>query len=181
MPLRLTIEKLYKGEYWTNVYHLDGAVADQTANADAIVAAERAITHNAVLFTKMRLDDNVPNTDNYATRVINQFGGVEGAAEATLLSLFNVLRVDFTVTGGRPSRKYLRGVLREDMVEFDRIIPASVSFFQTNYANVVANVAAYQQADAQDVTGAVVHPFVAMRQVRRGSKKKSTQSSPTAP
>lgn len=175
---RLTIEKMYQGEYWTNVYWLAGSVGDAGSPAAAIINAERAIHLDNVLFTKARIDDGVEDTDLFATIIINAFGLREFGTNQ-MLPLFNVLRVDFAAGGGRPSRKYLRGCLTESFVNFNTIETAQVTFFQTNYASVVAEVTAYQDVDAEDVTSGVVYPFVAMRQLRRASKKKTTPSSPT--
>lgn len=169
---RLTIEKMYQGEYWTNVYWLAGSVGDAGSPAAAIIAAEKAVTLDSVLFTKARLDDGVQDTDVYATIIINDFGDRE-LATGTMVPLFNVVRVDFAAGGGRPSRKYLRGLLTEAFVNFNTIEAAQVSFFQTNYATVVAEVTAFQDVDGDDISSGVVHPFVGMRQLRRGSKKKT--------
>lgn len=181
MPLpssRVTIEKMYQGEYWTNVYFLSSGIADALTSANALVAAERAITLSGVLFTKLRVDDNTEDTDIFYTAPINLFGQ-NTTAGAQYLSLFNVLRVDFAAGAGRPSRKYLRGTLWEAAVNFNTIDPLIVTDWQTNYANVVAGLADYVDVDGDPITSGLVYPFVGMRQLRRASKKKTTPSSPT--
>src|SRR5215207_2253474 len=109
MPLpqaRLTIEKMYQGEYWTNVYWLSTDLSDSAAAAVDILAAERAITLSPVLFTKMRIDDGVEDTDVFVTTSPNQFG-LRSPGGNEMVPLFNVLRVDFAAGVGRPSRKYM--------------------------------------------------------------------------
>lgn len=178
MPLpgtRLTIEKMYQGEYWTNVYFLAGSIGDSASAAADILAAERAITLDSVLFTKMRLDDNTEDTEVYASTPINLFG-LNANVGAQVLPLFNVLRVDFAAGTGRPSRKYLRGVLSENNINFNTIDAVTVSTFQTLYADVVASLPNFVDVDGDNITAGVVHPFVGMRQLRRGSKKKTTPS-----
>lgn len=170
---RLTIEKLYQGEYWTNVYWLAGSIGDAGSPAAAIIAAEKAVLLDSVLMTKARIDDGVQDTDLYSTIIINDFGDRE-LAGGSMVALFNVVRVDFQAGGGRPSRKYLRGLLTEAFVNFNTIEAAQLTFFQTNYATVVAEVTGFQDVDGDDITAGVVHPFVGMRQLRRASKKKIT-------
>lgn len=170
---RLTIEKMYQAEYWTNVYWLDADVSVASSAAQSILAAERAITLNDVLFTKMRLDDALVGTDVYTTTVLNVFGQSTANA-ATKLPLFNVLRVDFAAAQGRPSRKYLRGVLTEDVISFNTIAPATLTFYDTNYSTPVANVAGFLDVDEQEIISGAAVPFVGMRQLRRGSKKPVT-------
>ena len=178
MPLpgtRLTIEKMYQNEYWTNVYFLAGSIGDSASTAASILGAEMAITSDDVLFTKMRLDDNTPDTEVYASSPINLFGLYDlGASQ--MLPLFNVVRVDFAAGTGRPSRKYLRGILSESDVNFNSILSGMVSTIQTNYATVLAGLAGYVDIDGDEIATGVVHPFVGMRQLRRGSKKKTTPS-----
>lgn len=176
MPLpgcRLTIEKMYQGEYWTNVYYLAGDIGASGSDAADIIAAEQAIHMNTVLFTKARLDDNTEDTDVFATITINEFGARDPSG-VQMLPLFNVLRVDFSAGGGRPSRKYLRGCLVETFVNFNTIESAQVTFFDTNYADVVSAVASYVDVDGDPISAGTVYPFVGMRQLRRGSKKKTT-------
>lgn len=180
MPLRLTTEKEYQGEFWTNVYWLDHeTVAAALADGLAIIQAEQAASAAAVLFTRYRVDDAVIETDNYQTVIVNQYGAV--AADGNqLMPLFACLRVDFTVSGGRPSRKYFRGMLYESNVDGPfNLVPAFVTARQADLATNIAAVASYVDVDGQEITGGLVYPKVAMRQLRRGSKKKDTQSTPT--
>lgn len=179
MPVRLTVEKEFNGEFWTNVYWINEAtVAGAMPAAAEIVGAERAIHWNQVLFTRYRVDDAVKNTDNYVTGIINGMGQV--AFDSQSMPLFVVLRVDFTVAGSRPSRKYLRGCLQESNVDGPiNLVAASVNAWQNLYADRVANVATFGDVDGQDITAGRVHPRVAMRQLRRGSKKKVTPSTTT--
>jgi hypothetical protein len=170
---RLTIEKMYQNEYWTNVYYLSTELGSSASAANAIVAAERYATLTPVLFTKYRLDDNTEDTDVYGTVPLNLFG-LNTLGSGQMLALFNVLRVDFAAGVGRPSRKYYRGMLQEAVVNFNAIDSAVVADFQTNVAGVIAAVSAYVDVDGDDITNGTVYPFVGMRQLRRGSKKTVT-------
>jgi hypothetical protein len=173
MPLySLDVQKSLRGEYWTNRYILNAAsILGSTTDAVAIVEAERAITINDVQFVSYRVSDGVPGTDEYIVVPIGTFGLREVSTAA--LPLFDVLRVDFGVGLGRPSRKYLRGVLAEqDQANYGELDLAAVAYFTTNYATVVAGVPGYVDVDGQDITSGRVFGQVGMRQLRRGSKRR---------
>lgn len=181
MPYRITIEKEFQGEFWTNVYHTGAAtLADALTAGNDIVAAERAVHLNNILFTKMRADDNVKNTDNYQTVALNVFGlAPANTSESAMLPLFNVVRVEFSVAGARPSRKYLRGCLVELHGGVRNLEASFVEFIRTSYAVPLESTVNYVDESGNIIVGASVHPRIGMRQLRRGGKKNSTQSSPT--
>lgn len=172
MPLwALDVEKSMGGEYWTNRYILETAtLAEATAPAGQIVAAERAIHLDLVTFERYRISDQVPNTDNYVVVPLGSLGLV-AAAGSEWLPLFNVVRVDFSPASGRPSRKYLRLPLTDGQVVNGKLTTTHRGIFQDNYAAVVLAVGAYVDVDGQDLVTAQVHPNVGMRQLRRGSKR----------
>lgn len=170
---RVTVEKFYPTaqEYWTNVYHVNAADMDAADTAaDAIVQAERAITDNRVTITKSRVDDGLPNTAVWSTRIYNQLGTLD-LNGADLMPLFVVARVDLEVQGGgRPSRKYLRATFSEGEATATTIHPV----VQGRLANYAAALAAAGACDPQGqavITGSP-WPMPAMRQLRRGSKKR---------
>lgn len=164
-------KKLPSGITWSNRYILDDTGgSDLTIPAGEIVAAERAIHSNLVTFTKYRVSSMLVDDDAY---IIVPLGllGLRNTGAVELMPLFVVARVDFQVPQGRPSRKYLRGVLHEGDVAITELTQAALDFIQNNYATVVAAVSAYVDVDGQSIqTGAAQKP-VAMRQLRRGSKR----------
>lgn len=169
----MTIEK-YRAdvhEYWTNIYHLVATdVGDALTYTDSIVAAERPLYTGAVTITKGRVDDALPNTDVSAVKVFNVAGTRTPPLEHAV-PLFVVARVDFTVLGGgRPSRKYLRSVFYEADISFT-IIEAPVKALLQTYANAVCSTGMCDVDNQAFVVG-VPFPAPAMRQLRRGSKKK---------
>lgn len=172
---RVTSEKFHSGtgEYWTNVYHvLTDSMAEAEVAALAIVAAERAVTDNRITFTKVRVDDGLPHTDIWWTG-INNVAGLLDSSGSDLFPLFVVARVDLAVAGGgRPSRKYLRGAFSEG----EATISSIHSVVQGRLADYAAALAAAGCCDPQGqavITGAP-WPAPAMRQLRRGSKKRVT-------
>jgi hypothetical protein len=173
MPVfKIDIEKQLGAEYWTNVYHCD--VADLDAADDValeVLDAERAIHHVTVTFTKRRVSDIVPNTDNFRTTPINLTGELNDPA--ALLPLFNVLRVDAVAQTGRPGRKYLRGCLTEGAITFDTIVPAALTTFDTGYSNAMDLITELCDEDGDPFIDWQSNPKVGMRQLRRGSKRRT--------
>lgn len=168
------IEKLYQNEYWVNRYYVEAAdLVAAVVAMGAIYAIERNVHATQVTFTKINTRTAAPGDDTYNTSVLNT-QGLRDLLGGDMLPLFNVARVDMQAAVGRPSRKYLRGVLCEpDTLAFN-IVAAVQSFINTNYATPLAAVAAYVDIDGQEIVSGAVKPQVGMRQLRRGSKKSST-------
>jgi hypothetical protein len=170
---QVDIEKFYQGEYWTNVYYVEAdTLLDAAAIGDAIVPIEESITNPVITFTKYRTSDLTPGTDIYITTVINE-PGESTQAMGTLLPLFNVVRVDLSSGVGRPGRKYLRGCMGEADMDYNTIVPASVTYFTDHYAVPLGALAGVVMKDGSDILTADVWPQIGMRQLRRGSKRKA--------
>jgi hypothetical protein len=174
MPLyRVIVEKYMPSanEYWSNVYHVVAAdVGAAILAGEDYAAAERAILTPLAIITKVRVDDKTPDTDVGATSVLN-LAGLRDFGGGTIMPLFVVARVDFTVLGGgRPSRKYLRGMLGELDVTFTALSPTALSELAV-YAQAICTASA-NDVDNQIFVSGAVWPQPAMRQLRRGSKKK---------
>lgn len=168
------IEKYLNGEYWTNRYIVATAdLVSATTVAAQLVAAERAIHFETVLFTKYRVSDGQPETDVYQVVNNNQFGLGVISTQKTL-PLFNVMRVDFsTVGGGRPSRKYYRLPISENHQDDGKFTQAALDYFNPLVAAFL-DVDAYVDVDNQPFNVASIYPFVGMRQLRRASKRPTT-------
>lgn len=178
MPFRITIEKFYPEayEYWTNVYFVQAnTLGDAGPIGSQIVQAERTIHGTGVIFTKMRVDDNVKDTEVYSTVNLNLNG--QRTISGDLSPLFVTQRVDMNVTGGRPSRKFYRGVLSEGVLtSFGRMTAPWIAEMET-FCALLGNISGLVDVDGQEVINVVCAIVAANRQLRRGSKKKNTQSS----
>lgn len=167
----VTIEKVYNGEYWVNVYYLSVAIADASVPANAIVAAERAVTSNQVVFSKMSLRTTAVGDEVYATAPLNLNGL---APQAVNVPLFNVARIDFQAQVGRPSRKYLRCVFSTGHLSALNLSAERVGELNSLYAVPVAAITAYCDIDGDELIAGACSPIIGNRQLRRGSKKKVT-------
>jgi hypothetical protein len=173
---RMTVEKYAanQAEFWTNVYWLTGTtVNDFGPEVTAVVNAEKALYPEWVKITKVRIDDATPDTDVSKAYVQNISGTRALVAGNQWAPLFVVARVDIETATGRPSRKYLRGVLFE--ADFDTAsLTGGITALLQSYGNALVASAALVDVDGQDFTAAAPYPAPAMRQLRRGSKRKVT-------
>lgn len=179
MPIhRVTIEKHQPsvGEFWTNVYFVN--VNDRPAAIpimDALVAAERAlyIGPTGIYITKGRIDDRNPATPEAFTTKVYNLAGQRTGTTGGQAPLWVTVRVDLS-TGdtGRPSRKFLRGVLTED--DFNMVsLSGTVQSLVVGYIQAVVN-AGIVDVDGQNITNGALFNAPQMRQLRRGAKKKVT-------
>ncbi len=167
------IEKVLLGEFWSNRYIVEAeTLIDAHASALDIVALERAVHKTVVTFTKYRTSTTAEGDDLYFITALNSTG-LDGSG-GDWLPLFLVARVDFsTAGGGRPSRKYLRLPLGENEVTNNSIIPAVVANINGSYATPMAALGSYVDVDGQAFIAGSCNPFVGMRQLRRGSKRRA--------
>jgi hypothetical protein len=179
MPIwRGTIEKSFQNEFWVNVYHIDALDrAAATSICTQIMNIERVMHFDNIAFTKLRVDDMTPNTQNYQTTPVNLMGQNGTPTPSVMAPLFCTIRVDFAVDGQRPSRKYYRGCLAEANMNVLTLEGAQVAAFNTNIANPLAALAGFVDESGNAIISGSTYPNVQMRQLRRGSKKKSTPSS----
>lgn len=168
---QVDVQKRLGTEYWTNVYHVNkGSQADAQAWAGYIIILERQFHLTTVEFVSYRVAP-YPGPSEGTITPVNLFGQ---AAAGDALPLFNVLRVDFPVATGRPSRKYYRLPLREGDQANGLLLPASRDGYQQTFDDVIfdPNYTGWCDVDGQPILAARVNTAVGMRQLRRGSKRK---------
>lgn len=158
--------------YWTNVYHVNAPdLANAITVGNSIVTLEKTIHASSVNFTKMR----VQNTSVLAQAgTIVPLSGAGGRSVTNAAPLFNVFRVDFAVSSGRPSRKYLRGPVATADITNGALQSAIVTSIQNNYITPLINTGVMTDPQGQGFVSGAVFPSVGMRQLRRGSKRKTT-------
>lgn len=165
-------EKKFQQEYWSNRYVIEAAsLATAVAFADAIRSIEHACTHTFVTLTKYRVSSDNVGDDVYQITNDNVAGAL--TYSGSVLPLFNRVRCDFnTVGGGRPSRKYWCPALTENDVNGMVLEASFIEFMEDNYVAPLLSITGYVDVDGQAFSSGSVFPDVAMRQLRRGSKRK---------
>lgn len=173
--IKLDIEKQLLGEYWTNRYFLDFTDPAAALIAGANIAGyEQAIHMENVLFTKYVVSDVDPSTDNYYSVPLNVYGDRSYGGTVNFLPLFNVARVDFAAGAGRPSRKYLRLPLTEGDTETGALSSALIALINTEYVAPLVALATFVDVDGTAIEGGTVFPQIGMRQLRRGTRRRTT-------
>ena len=170
---RLTVEKYLASQavYWTNVYHADPS-SEGTLPMNALVAAERPLYTNDVAITKVT-QDLVEVDSNYAQPLIVNLTGTRSSPAGDRQPLFVTARVDLVYAGSRPGRKYLRGVLFEADTNFTTLSGSALTLLN-NYLTALLAIEGLCDADGDPLQSGAVFNAPAMRQLRRGSKKKVT-------
>lgn len=180
MPYRITIQKFTAGYglYWTNRYLTTiSNMADAKGVMDRLVAAERVLYTSGTVITNGRVDDNVEDTDEYATTAYN-LPGTRAAVATDFIAPWVVGRVVFSVADlGRPLQKYIRMFVSEGDTAGPFALSSAAMAILNQYATAVVAEPICDPAGNLVVAGAAF-PNVAMRQLRRGKKKKDTPSSP---
>lgn len=173
MPIfKIDIQKLYVGEYWTNRYLVEATdLLDAQDVGSELVTMERAFHRNTILFDKLRVADNVRDTEVFVTIPLQVAGGA--GFDGVQLPLFNVVRVDFTVANSRPLRKYYRTGMTSSEIDSTGLRPTYMALVEQalNNSNAVTRMVDPQGNPA--VTG-VVSPTIGMRQLRRGTRRRQT-------
>lgn len=169
------VEKYYAGanKYWVNTYWVNEATLGAALTTlSSIATAERPLYVSAMTITKIRVDDGQPNTDVFATGVLN-LAGTRGSPGGDIQPPWYTARVDFQAAeGGRPSRKYLRNVLFESDSSATSIAAGMTTLLQT-YATAVA-ATTYCDVDGSDIQSGTPWTAPQMRQEHRKKKKPIT-------
>lgn len=179
MPtFQVDIEKVRDGEFWTNRYFIDrGTLAIANLAAEDIVAGERTFHRTGITFSKMRVRTTTPGDDAFITTPLSGTGEV--SPSGNYLPLFNVVRADFSIVqGGRPSRKYYRvGLCGGDVEPGYTFNSSYVNLILTALTDMMDAVAAggspILDPDNQSWEAATVFPQIGMRQLRKGSRRRT--------
>lgn len=169
---RIEMEKTLGSEAWTNVYYglPEGTGGYPLALVDAILAAERAVTHPTVSFTRTRISSTARGDDMY--RIVQHNVAGQSATTGDVMPLFVVARVELGTVQGRPSRKYLRGVLTETEVAVGVVSANAITRINNGYSTPIAAAAGLTDVDGQEIISATVVSAVGMRQLRRRSRSR---------
>jgi hypothetical protein len=168
----IAIEKALNSEYWINVYHCD-ATDLQAARAIAlnVIAAERTIHMDVVAFTKFRVKNISALGQAGTVYPIGQSGQVQ---TTVYMPLFVVARFDLTLPSGRPDRKYIRAPVATTVINNGQFTQSALNFYNGNYSTALLAITGLTDRSGASYTAVAVNPVVGMRQLRRGSRKRTT-------
>lgn len=175
---RIEIFKSYSNHTWENVYLIQaGELTNLVEMAQALADMERVFHWTGVRFDYARISTYAAGDNNYTTVPLGVFG--QKALSSNPLPLFVTARVDVLVVGsGRPSRKYYRGVLQEDDINFDVVIESKRQEIDTAINLLIAGTGEVPDVplvDPQDQSwsAAVTAIKPQSRQEHRGSKRRA--------
>lgn len=169
---QVDIQKSWQNEFWTNRYYIEvDSLELGLGIATEIVAIERAVHISVVRFDKYRVSDTVEGTENYIIVPL----GAPGLRESTeaAIPLFNVARIDFPAGTGRPSRKYLRLPIQRSEVNGNMFENNFINFVNQNYGVPMGDLDGFVDPQGTALGTGQCSPNVGMRQLRRGSKRKT--------
>lgn len=173
MPAKLQVEKFLPqaGEYWVNTYNILAAWDSPAAfvAANAVVAAEQSLHLTNVIITKFRISDDILQTNNFRTTVVNQAGTRQ--IQGDLMPLFVTARLDLSTGSGYPNRKYYRGVLLESETSFTTFTNAFIVTFGV-FGGALLGIPELCTLNNVPFTQSRPALSPAMRQLRKGSKKR---------
>lgn len=172
MPtFQVDVQKEGAGEFWSNRYYLFGAdISGAHVNAIALAAAEAGILFSGFSITKVRTSTLAPNDDQFLVTSL-ETPGARTALE-DVYPLFNVVRVDFSKGAGRPYRKYYRGCIDAANVSGTTITGTNLLDALDNFLDTLSSLE-NQTAEGEVLAKGVVIPRIAMRQLRRGSRRRT--------
>lgn len=168
-----TFKNIGGGKEWSNSYWVQAVDLDEAQGfGSTIINAEGSIHRANVNFVRYRVSTAMPEDGVFVTVPVNFAGGL--AIASGQLPLWDTVRVDFAVFGGRPSYKFLRLPL-EELDQQDGVL---TSFFanqvKTFYADVLGTItvggvvtSGLTDESGQAFVGITVHPRVQMRQTFR--------------
>jgi hypothetical protein len=159
--------------YWTNVYHVTAAdQATAVTRGTSIVNIEKAVHAANTAFTKMRVQNVIP--DGMSGSIIPLSGAGSRTTPSDFLAMFNTARVDFAKATGRPNRKYLRLFIGELETTSGVLTAAFITTLTSNYLSPILALGYVCDAAGRVITSGAIALQVQMRQLRRGSKRRTT-------
>ena len=165
--------------FWTNRYFVEAADinAAMTAGVDIIITGETLIHTPGVTINFIRASTVTPGDLVFRTSPRSDVGTLGLGGEP--LPLFNCVRVDFGVSSGRPSRKFYRSRLGggdlQPTYEWSDTRISAISAAVTNMmADLSSNSTPLVDPQGQLLFGHTTFSKIAMHQLKRGSKRRTT-------
>jgi len=166
----IDVQKTREGLYWTNRYISDAlSLAEADGVALALCNYEKQLYYNGVTINKRRVSTLAAGDVSYIATPM-AMSGTRSISTATLPK-FCTLRLDAPAGTGRPSRKFYRDVLTEADVDGDSLNSGAI----TAFAAIIDDLNDIVLVDPQgeELDDWVIYPYVQMRQMRRGSRRRT--------
>lgn len=180
MVVKIDVQKTRSGLFWTNRYLVDVATIGEVTGdmITAITAFEGPIHSTAVSFVSARVSDLEPNTDNFFVVPLSGTGGTSDGGNP--IPGFNTLRIDFGVGVGRPLRKYLRVFVGEAQTVGQSWLTDYVTDSQALALSLIDDLPELCDPQGNRAFTVAVKNLIQMRQIRRGSRRRTEPVIPVA-
>lgn len=166
------VQKVWNGEYWTNVYHVDATgIADALSKGIEIANIEKAVLATDVTITAVRARPTGVVGGETAFSAVNIIG--------TLTTTGNVplevcVRVVFGNSTSRPGIKYLRAAVSStDFATRKTLAAGRLTAVDTNYSTPIMAKTYLRDARGRAVLTVKANAQTSNHQLRRGSKRKA--------
>lgn len=169
---QIDVQGVLGTEYFTNVWHVNASGYAQALGwADAIAEVTADQSHADVVIDKARVALYPLNGGQGTVRSYALQGG---QGNYDYLPLWNVVRIDYQPALGRPSRKYMRFPVNEGVQVKGVLSAGQVAAYQAGFVNGIGQqVTGLCDIHGQPFVDARVFATVGMRQLRRGSKRRT--------
>lgn len=173
MPVyKLDIQFVYETEYWTNkLYVQAGSDGDAAQAANEIVGVLKTGIQNSVTIDKVRITPAPFSRDTFID-IPFQTPGTGGTSAPA--PLFNVVRWVFSPARGRGISHYFRGGVTPANIGPDQKFTTDAQTFNNNLVKALFDLpSVICNKSGQPYFSANAAVRVGMRQLRRGSKRKT--------
>lgn len=179
MPLHIVqIFKQLGNEKWSNRYIVDSpSLVEASQAAVTISLRERNFHATNVQFTHARVSTVAPNDELFTTVPFNAVGAM--TIDGGQLPLWNCVRVDISVGGGRPSRKFYRCPIDEGRTENGAVSGTFASAITADINALISEIQTLDSStladpDGQDWVDATVHGLLVNRKLHRRRRRTQT-------
>lgn len=171
----IQIFKQLGNEKWSNRYIINSpALANAVTATATITLRERNFHATNVQFTHARVSTLASGDEVFQTVPLNAVGAM--TIDGGQLPLWNCVRVDINVGGGRPSRKFYRCPIDEGRTENGVVSGTFVSAITADINALIDEVqtldsSALTDPDTQDWLDATVHGLLVNRKLHRRRRR----------
>ena len=173
MPvLQLDIEQKYSADYISNRYWILATdIPDGLSKGLVIANLHRTLFTSGFVVSGIRVSTPLEGDNLFGTMPLNLPG--TRSTSGSPMPPWNRFRVDFQHGFKRPLRKFLIAPQTGD-ISGDSFQSATIAYVNENYCVPIVGLEYVVDRSGALVESASLNPVVGMRQLRRGSKRKTT-------